>query len=103
MKIKLFVEICERPMLADVEFYSNKDIALGHFIIFQSKNLSIKCETCNKGKQNHIQIFYRGNTYVKIITEENHIYYNENNNDSLNKHALSNRSRVFSGDNLDIE
>ena len=44
------MEICEKPLLADVEFYSNKDISLGHFLIFQSKNISSKCETCSKGK-----------------------------------------------------
>ncbi len=51
-----------------------------------------------------MQIFYRSNTYVKIIVEETIIYYNDTSSlqiNSENRAALSRSSRVVSGTNLD--
>lgn len=68
-KLNFFADICGYPSLKNIKFYSDDDISVGSYILLKANSLYAKCSLCLKPKSSHIAIYYRGDKYIKIITE----------------------------------
>ena len=75
--------MCLKPEILAVEFYSEKDMALGEFLITASEKTEQRCKECGNSWGAHSLYYMKKDMRIKVTFSKSHlesnsteIYYN---------------------------